>query len=254
MYISNLEGVMGINSNLSELIIIIPARNEEKALSTFLPKILSTITKSIIVVDNNSTDSTAKIAQEAGAIVVHQKRLGYGSACLAGMRSIELLNIKPKYVCFFDGDGQSRVEDIIKVAQPVLSGRGQYCQGTRMIYQASISSLTSLAQIANRFFSKFLTIIWRQKISDLGPLRVITWRKLSALKMNSSGYGWTIEMSSKILKAGQTHCEVPVGYKLRTSGTSKISGNFFASIRAAFVMSLTLLRVMIFWRPHFENK
>lgn len=186
--------------------------------------------------------------------MARQKRLGYGSACLTGMNHIELMGIKPNFVCFFDGDGQSRVEDIIKVAQPVLSGRGQYCQGTRMIYQASINSLTLLAQIANRFFSKLLTIIWHQKISDLGPLRVITWRELCALKMNSSGYGWTIEMSSKLLKAGRTHSEVPVGYEPRTSGTSKISGSFFTSIRAAFVMSLTFLRVLIFWRPHFENK
>jgi hypothetical protein len=157
-------------------------------------------------------------------------------------------------VCFFDGDGQSFVEDIIRVAQPVLSGKGQYCQGTRMIYQASINSLTSLAQAANRFFSRLLTIMWRQKISDLGPLRVMTWEELCTLDMRSSGYGWTIEMSSKILKSGDTHCEIPVRYKPRTSGTSKISGNLFTAIRAAFVMSLTLLRVMMVWRPQSETQ
>ncbi len=186
--------------------------------------------------------------------MVHQKRLGYGSACQTGMNYIELTCRTPRYVCFFDGDGQSFVEDIIRVAQPVLSGKGQYCQGTRMIYQASINSLTSLAQAANRFFSRLLTIMWRQKISDLGPLRVLTWKELCALNMRSSGYGWTIEMSSKILKSGETHCEIPVRYKPRTSGTSKISGNLFTAIRAAFVMSLTLLRVMMVWRPQSETQ
>lgn len=170
------------------------------------------------------------------------------------MKYIESAYRTPKFVCFFDGDGQSFVEDINRVAQPVLSGKSQYCQGTRMIYQTSINSLTSLAQGANRFFSRLLTILWHQKISDLGPLRVMTWEELCTLNMRSSGYGWTIEMSTKILKSGETHCEVPVKYKPRTSGVSKISGNLFSALRAAFVMSLTLLRVMIFWRPQSESQ
>lgn len=186
--------------------------------------------------------------------MVHQGRLGYGSACLKGMKYIELMYKNPKFVCFFDGDGQSHVEDILKVAYPVLLGKSQYCQGTRMIYQAAKSSLTSLARMANLFFSRLLATLWRQKISDLGPLRVMTWKELCALNMNSSGYGWTIEMSTKILKAGWRHCEVPVSYKPRMLGKSKISGNFLTSIRAAFVMSLTFLRVIIFWRPQFENQ
>lgn len=175
--------------------------------------------------------------------------MGYGSACLTGIKYIESAYKTPRYICFFDGDGQSFIEDIDRVAQPVLSGKSQYCQGSRMIYQTSINALTSMARVGNRFFSRLLTLLWQQKISDLGPLRVMTWDELYTLKMRSFGYGWTIEMSSKILKAGETHCEVPVKYKPRTSGTSKISGNFFTAIRAAFVMSLTLLRVMIFWRP-----
>lgn len=239
-------------SNLSDLIVIIPARNEEKALSELLPRITSSITKKIIVIDNRSTDRTAEVAKTAGAVVVHQKRLGYGSACLTGINYVKSAYKTPKYLCFFDGDGQSFVEDINRVAQPVLSGKSQYCQGTRMIYRASINALTSMARIGDCFFSRLLSILWHQKISDLGPLRVMTWEELCTLKMRSSGYGWTIEMSSKILKAGRIHCEVPVKYKPRTSGTSKISGNFFTAIRAAFVMSLTLLQVMLFWRPQSE--
>ena len=240
------------SSNLSDLIVIIPARNEEQALSELLPRIISSITKKTIVIDNRSTDRTAEVAQNAGAVVVHQERLGYGSACLTGLKFIEMAYKTPKFVCFFDGDGQSFVKDIIRVAEPVLLGKSQYCQGTRMIYKPSIQALTSLARIANRFFSTLLSSLWHQKMSDLGPLRVMTWKELCKLNMRSSGYGWTIEMSSKILKSGLTHCEIPVQYKPRIVGKSKISGNFFTAIRAAFVMSLTLLHVMIFWRPKFE--
>ncbi|MHA1967681.1 MAG: glycosyltransferase family 2 protein, partial [Candidatus Hodarchaeales archaeon] len=199
---------------LSDLIIIIPARNEEYSLAKILPSIISSVTRSVIVVDNDSTDRTAEVAKTTGAVVVCQKRIGYGSACLAGIEYIKSLKEKPEIICFFDADGQSSVEDIGKVAQPVLAGRSQYCQGTRMKFQTSIRALSSMAQIANRFFSWFLSILWHQTISDLGPLRIMTWDVLSKLNMRSSGYGWTIE-----------------------------------AIRAAFVMSLTLLHVMIFWRP-----
>jgi glycosyltransferase involved in cell wall biosynthesis len=234
---------------LSDLIIIIPARNEEYSLAKILPSIISSVTRSVIVVDNDSTDRTAEVAKSTGAVVVYQKRIGYGSACLAGIEYIKSLKEKPEIICFFDADGQSSVEDIGKVAKPVLAGRSQYCQGTRMKFQTSIRALSSMAQIANRFFSWFLSILWHQTISDLGPLRIMTWDALSKLNMRSPGYGWTIEMSTKILKAGVTHCEIPVSYKPRYSGRSKISGNLFIAIRAAFVMSLTLLHVMIFWRP-----
>lgn len=228
---------------------IIPARNEESSLAELLPRIIPSITRSVIVVDNGSTDRTAEFAKTAGAVVVTQKRIGYGSACLAGIDYIKSLKEKPRFICFFDGDGQSSVKDIKRVAYPVLSGKSQYCQGTRLKYRTSINALTSMAQIANRFFSWLLSTLWHQTISDLGPLRIMTWDLLSKLNMTSTGYGWTIEMSSKILKAGVTHCEIPVDYNLRSSGTSKISGNFLTAIRAAFVMSLTLLHIMMFWRP-----
>ena len=233
---------------LSDFFVIIPARNEESSLTELLPRIVPSITRSVIVVDNGSTDRTAEIAKIAGAVVVPQKRIGYGSACLAGIDYIKSLKETPKFICFFDGDGQSSVEDIKRVAKPVLSGQSQYCQGNRM-NQASIKALTSMARVANRFFSRLLSFFWHQTISDLGPLRIIRWDVLTKLNMTSSGYGWTIEMSTKILKAGITHCEVPVTYRMRSSGTSKISGNFYTAIRAAFVMSLTLFQVAIFWRP-----
>ncbi|UCE14518.1 MAG: hypothetical protein JSV04_04900, partial [Candidatus Heimdallarchaeota archaeon] len=136
---------------------------------------------------------------------------------------------------------------------PVITGKINYCQGNRLSSRTSSGSLTPMAQVANRFFARLLSIILHQKINDLGPLRVMTWDTLSKLNMRSAGYGWTIEMSAKILKAQVKLSEVPVQYKRRFKGISKISGNFVTALRAAFVMSLTLLRVMIFWRPQFEN-
>ncbi|MFX0182226.1 MAG: glycosyltransferase family 2 protein [Candidatus Hodarchaeota archaeon] len=237
-----------------ELYIIIPAKNEEEALAIILPEIIPSYTKNVLVVDNGSSDRTATISRKAGAKVIFEQRQGYGSACLAGIEYLSSLPKIPEYICFFDGDGQSCVKDIIRVARPVIIGRTNYCQGSRMKNKKSSLVLSSMARLANRFFGIILSTIWKQPISDLGPLRVITWNVLANLNMESTGYGWTIEMSVKLMKLGLTHSEIPVQYKPRIMGKSKISGNVKTALRAAFVMSLTLLSVMIFWRPTAGNK
>lgn len=238
----------------AELFIIIPAKNEEEALAIILPQIIPSLTKNVIVVDNRSSDQTAAISHKAGAKVIFEQRQGYGSACLAGIDYLSSLPKIPNYICFFDGDGQSCVKDIIRVARPVTIGRTNYCQGSRMINKKSYLALSSMARLANRFFGAIISTLWKQPITDLGPLRVITWNVLASLNMESTGYGWTIEMSGKLMKLGFTHSEIPVQYKPRIMGKSKISGNIKTALRAAFVMSLTLIGVMIFWRPTAENK
>jgi len=200
-------------------------------------------------VDNASSDGTKDVALKAGCIVVNEERLGYGSACLAGIKYLSSLENPPKIVCFFDGDGQSNIKDIMKVTKPVLTGKIPFCQGSRMILSSSSQALNPLARLGNRFYSIFLSILWGQRITDLGPLRVITWDTLSRLKMSSTGYGWTIEMTAKLLKLGTVYCEIPVSYRKRFTGKSKISGNFRTAIRAAFVMMITLVQVAFFWRP-----
>ena len=129
--------IAGYQRPLSDLIILIPARNEEDTLPNLIFQLLRYKPEMVLVVDNNSSDRTMKFAKNAGAVVVREKRIGYGSACLAGMKYISTLSVKPKYICFFDADGQSSVEDIIKVATPVLAGKAYYSQGSRMILKSA---------------------------------------------------------------------------------------------------------------------
>ena len=80
----------------------------------------------------------------------------------------------------------------------------------------------------------------------------ITWSILKSLEMRSSGYVWTIEMSSKLLIAKIRHNEIPVNYNKRKKGNSKISGNITTAVRAAFIMTITFLCTSFFWRPSSE--
>ena len=245
--------ILRVPKEISDLTVLIPARNEESTLPGLIVKIRKTITNRVIVIDNDSSDRTSEVAQDVGAIVIPESKLGYGSACLAGINYISSLIVKPKYICFFDADGQSSVEDIMKVANPVLIGKTNYCQGSRMILKNSSNSLTPMARIGNHLFAILLSKLWKQSITDLGPLRVMTWNTLRDLEMKSTGFSWTIEMSTKIMKLGIIHYEVPVKYKKRLMGKSKISGNFTTAAQAAFVMVITFLIVLFSWRPNNGN-
>jgi glycosyltransferase involved in cell wall biosynthesis len=243
---------MNSHKSSNDLFILIPAYNEEESLPDLLQEILQDITVNIIVIDNNSTDQTAKIAEEYGVTVIKEKQRGYGSACKAGIEFVRSLPSQPAFFCFFDGDGQSLVSDIPKIFSYVIKTGSRYCQGSRMILRSSRATLTSSAIVANSFFARLCSIIYRQKISDIGPLRIISSKLLYNLDMDSNGYGWTIEMTSKLLKAGVLHHEIPAKYNEREKGKSKISGTKISAIKAAFIMNIVFLKILLFWRPSFE--
>jgi glycosyltransferase involved in cell wall biosynthesis len=232
-----------------DLLIIIPVHNEENSIGQVLRSLKEKITTNIIVVDNSSSDNSANIAKKEGVEVIFEPLIGYGSACLAAIKYLITKNDHPKYVCFFDGDGQSLVEDIIKIGTPVFSGKTSYSQGTRMKKRNAKSSLSSMAIVANQYFAYLLSFIFNQRISDLGPLRVLRWETLRGLNMQSTGYGWTIEMTTKILKSRLLHTEIPVSYRIRQYGEKKISGKFWPSMKAAVAMNIMFLRTLLFWSP-----
>ena len=202
-----------------------------------------------MVVDNGSQDNTKNVAMHYTKHVITEKRIGYGIACLAGIKYINSLPEKPKAVCFFDGDGQSLVTDINKVCFPVLNAVSEYCQGTRMINSNAKETLTGNAYVANKVFSIILSVLWKQKITDLGPLRCVKLDLLNALHMKSTGYSWTMEMNAKLLKSKKVQLEVPVNYHKRTKGKSKISGNFISSLIAASTMTVSLIKILLFYSP-----
>ncbi|MCI0364522.1 MAG: glycosyltransferase family 2 protein, partial [Phycisphaerales bacterium] len=79
--------------------VVIPALNEEEAISHVVADIPHWVDE-IVVADNGSSDRTAEIAEQAGAVVVHERERGYGAACQAAMSALKSAGI----VVFLDGD------------------------------------------------------------------------------------------------------------------------------------------------------
>lgn len=217
--------------------VVIPAFNEEKAIANVIRDIPEDVVTHVIVVNNNSTDNTARIAEDAGAIVLHEPNKGYGWACLRGIAHAKDLNTD--IIVFLDGDYSDFPQEIPIVIKPILDNEADMVIGSRVLGKREKGSLTPQQVFGNWLATKLVRVFYRAKFTDLGPFRAITMNALEKLKMSDKTYGWTIEMQIKAAKQKLRFCEVPVNYKKRI-GKSKVSGTVkgtvFAGIKIIFAV------------------
>lgn len=184
-----------------------------------------------IVVDNGSTDGSAEIAREAGAVVVHEPERGFGAACWAGLQAAEA-----DVVCFMDGDGSLDPADLPRVADPVTAGAHDLVMGRRI---AERGAWPFHARIANRVLSVVLNRRSGSALRDIGPMRAVRRDDLLALGMTDRRFGWPLEMVVKAQSAGWRVAEVDVPYAER-EGRSKVTGTVKGTLRAVRDMSRIL--------------
>ncbi|MGZ3609763.1 MAG: glycosyltransferase family 2 protein [Ktedonobacteraceae bacterium] len=110
--------------------IVIPALNEEAAIRQLLAELPQDFAQWVIVVDNGSTDATATVARNFGAIVANEPTRGYGRACLKGFKTA--CNLGAEIVIFMDGDGSDDPTDLPMMLRPIIEGRADFVIGSRV--------------------------------------------------------------------------------------------------------------------------
>ena len=210
--------------------VIIPAFNEADSISHVINDIPDTVDE-IIVVDNNSSDSTNAHAKNAGATVLEEPNKGYGYACLKGLEYIAFQEAKPDIVVFLDGDYSDYPEQLTEIVNPILTKDIDFVIGARVKRLRESGSMTPQQVFGNWLATVLMRILFRASFTDLGPFRAIKYDKLLALNMKDTTYGWTVEMQLKALKQKLSYTEVPVKYKKRI-GVSKVSGTVKGTIFA----------------------
>ncbi len=220
------------------ILAIIPALNEEASIGRViadLPDLVSTV----IVGNNGSTDRTAEVAREHGALVVHQSERGYGAACLAALD--EAGKHEPDIILFIDGDYSDDPTEAVDVLQPILNGTADIVIGSRALGTSERGSLTPPQRFGNWLSTRLIRLFWNVPFTDLGPFRAITWESLERLNMQDRNFGWTVEMQIKAAKHGLRCQEVPVRYRQRI-GTSKVSGTIKGSVMAGVIILKTIAK------------
>ena len=225
---------------VSRISIIIPAYNEESSIGLVLDALPQEKLHEIIVVDNCSTDATARVAQEHGARVVKEPRKGYGSACLKGIKELDA----PDIVVFIDGDFSDFPEEIVLLIGPIEVGEKDFVLGSRMIFPKSQLALLPQARYGNRLAILLIKLFFKYEFTDLGPFRAIRYSSLISLGMQDRDFGWTVEMQIKAVRNGLRIHEVPVNYRKRI-GISKITGTISGTIRAGTKIIYTIFKYLL---------
>ena len=202
----------------------IPAYNEEKNIAVIITK-LKKITDKIIVCDDGSSDFTAKISEELGAIVIkHEKNLGYGAA----IRSIFLKAKESEcdVLVTFDADGQHKIEDINKVVKPIVDDESDIVIGSRFLDESEKDvpnyrkvGIKIITRITNASIKKQLTdsqsgfrAYSKKVVDELNPSELGMGISTEILIKASSKNFKIVEVPIKILYSGDTSTHNPISH------------------------------------------
>jgi glycosyltransferase involved in cell wall biosynthesis len=227
------------------LAVLIPARDEQAA----LPLVLADLPREgegwrvtrVVVVDNGSRDATATVARAAGAEVVSESEAGYGRACLAGLAHLRAQ--PPDAVVFLDADHSDDPHDLAALVAPLVAGRAVLVVGSRVLGIRESGAFTPVQAFGNWLAPALVRLLWGVRVTDLGPFRVVRWDVLESLHMRDRTFGWTVEMQARAAHRGLAMLEVPVRYRRRRLGRSKIAGTLEGSLRAGVRILTTIGRV-----------
>ena len=228
------EEEQNISAVYDSVAVVIPALNEEES----LPLVLGDLPQvaRVVVVDNGSTDDTARLATELGATVIPEAQRGYGKACLTGLaevaRQVDQENSNVEVVVFADADYSDHVHAIGSLIDPILADQQDFVLGSRLLGEREPGAMPPQSIYGNKFACWLMRVmVGKHCYTDLGPLRAIRYESLKQLAMVDENFGWTIEMQIKAIKQGLRTIEVPAAYRKRI-GVSKISGTISGTFKA----------------------
>jgi len=217
--------------------VIIPALNEAESIGAVVRSVPWSEIAECIVVDNGSTDATAEMACEAGARVIAAPR-GYGAAMNAGVQAAV-----GEVLVFVDGDGADPVEEMARIAGPVERGEADLVLASRIMGRREKGSMNGAQVFAAHLIGWMVRVLYGFRYTDMCAFRAIKRETVERMQMREMTFGWNLEMQIKAVKMGLRIREVPVDYRRRIGGESKVSGNFVASVKAAWRILGVFIRV-----------
>jgi glycosyltransferase involved in cell wall biosynthesis len=222
----------------SGVAVIIPTYNEAAAIGDVVAAIPRDIVNRIIVADGGSSDGTAEIARRAGAQVLDAGS-GYGRACLMGAQAADDIDI----IIFMDGDGADDPAFIKDMVAAMRSGDYDFVIGSRARGQREAGSMGSHQLLIGLVAGALIKLFYGVRYTDMCAYRAIRRETLLQLGMRERTYGWNLEMQMRVARSRLRILELPVAYRRRAGGASKVAGNLRGTIRAGSRIIATFARV-----------
>lgn len=209
---------------MKKLIVVIPALNEEDSIATVIHKVPRTfdseIRVEVLIVDDGSTDQTVKVSQQAGAehILSFPNNRGLGAAVREGMK--EAYRLGANFAVMIDADDEYPAEYIPQVIEPIRKGDADYVLASR--FAGTIKGMKIHRRLGNYFFTLLQMVLLQRKITDgQTGFRAFSRQVLATMDILHD-YNYAQVMTLNIVRQGYRMVEVPIPYKVRTTGQSFI--------------------------------
>jgi glycosyltransferase involved in cell wall biosynthesis len=220
------------------VVVVIPTFNEAESIAAVVAEIPRDVVGRVIVADGGSRDGTEEIARRAGAEVIAVGR-GYGLACLRGAQAALAGDI----IVFMDGDGADDPTAIATLVAPIRPGAYDFVIASRARGVREPGSMAWHQLVAGHAAGVLTRLLYGVRYTDMCAFRAIRRDTLLALGMRELTYGWNLEMQMRVARAGLHVLEVPVAYRRRLGGQSKVAGSLRGSVQAGVKIISTFARV-----------
>jgi len=223
---------------LGGVVVVIPTFNEAESIASVVAEIPRAVVDRIIVADGGSSDGTADQARRAGAEVVAIGR-GYGLACLKGAQAAAASDI----IVFMDGDGADDPAAIAELIAPIRAGTADFVIASRARGAREPGSMAWHQLLAGYGAGALTWFLYGARYTDMCAFRAIRRDTLLKLGMRELTYGWNLEMQMRVARSRLRVLEIPVDYRRRIGGHSKVAGSLRGSFKAGARIIVTFVRV-----------
>jgi len=178
--------------------VVIPTRDHAASLPPLLRDLPHRMLRSVVVVDRDSSDRSAELARDFGALVLREPSAGYGAACLRAQAHFSSLPRVPDVIVFIPGDRPA-----VAAALPALIGP---------IKERGVERVLGIEpgkkKLGEKIVTRAIETVYRHRWSGVGPVRAMRFPALVALGMSDRSNGWDVEMLVRAVKLGLTCDEV----------------------------------------------
>lgn len=189
------------------IVVVIPAFNEERFIGSVVIKARK-YARSVIVVDDGSSDSTKEIAEGAGAIVIrHPVNRGKGTSLNTGFTQARKLGAE--VVVLLDGDGQHRPDDIPHIARPIIEDKIDMVVGSR--YVGAKSDIPGYRVAGQKIITLLTNVSSGVRSTDSwSGYRGFSKEALHFIRFREGGWGVDPEFQFQAREHGFRVAEVPI--------------------------------------------
>lgn len=244
-----------------KLSVVIPVHNEEECIEKVVRNLISeleaaSVEREIILVNDNSSDATARILNTIAGIyqeikIIHSPApAGFGRAIRSGLDAVS-----GGAVVIFMGDGSDDAQDVVKYYRKILEGY-DCVFGSRFIKGSRLQEYPGIKLFLNRLGNKLIQLLFLVKYNDMSnAFKAYRTEVIRAVQpLVSQYFNITVEMPLKSIIRGFSFAVMPINWYGRGSGVSKyhireLSRKYFFSILYVWLEKILLKEEIRSRRP-----